>query len=166
LGRVAVKVWCLGRRGRALVLSPEILEATRGQLSVSHRVLDVAVAEVGLQRSRIVALVGQRQATSLAQHVRMSRKAQLGLDPSALYHARKACLRERRPPLAGERERRLGILLPLQLAHCPHFIAENRMGGRRTLLGPADVKDGVGEILKSSARDAARPHQARLLAMN
>jgi hypothetical protein len=36
-------------------------------------VLDVAVAEVGLQRSRIVALVGQRKATGVAQHVRMSR---------------------------------------------------------------------------------------------
>jgi hypothetical protein len=42
---------------------------------VSHRVLDVAVAEVSLQRSRIVALVGQRKTTGVAQHVRMSRKA-------------------------------------------------------------------------------------------
>ena len=73
-------------------------------------------------------------------------KAQLGLDTSALHHARKACRRERRPPLAGEHERRLGILLPLQLAQGPHFIADNGMGGRRALLGPADVQDGVGEI--------------------
>ena len=28
----------------------------------------------------------------------------------------------------------------------PHFIADNGMGGRRALLGPADVQDGVGEI--------------------
>jgi len=102
-------------------------------------VLDVAVAEVSLQRPGIVALVGQRKATGVAQHVRMSRKAQLGLDTSALHHARKACRRERRPPLAGEHERRLGILLPLQLAQGPHFIADNGMGGRRALLGPADV---------------------------
>jgi len=38
-------------------------------------VLYVAVAEVSLQRSRIVALVGQRKATGVARHVRMSRKA-------------------------------------------------------------------------------------------
>ena len=104
------------------------------------------MAEIGLQRPRIVALVGQRKATGVAQHVRMGRKAELGLDTSALHHARKACRRERRPPLAGEHERRLGILLPLQLAQGPHFIADNGMGRRRALLGPADVQDGVGEI--------------------
>ena len=57
-----------------------------------------------------------------------SLEAELGLDTSALHHARKACRRERRPPLAGEHERRLGILLPLQLAQGPHFIADNGMG--------------------------------------
>ena len=40
-----------------------------------HRVLDVLVAEVGLQRSRIVPFIGQRKATGVAQHVMMSRKA-------------------------------------------------------------------------------------------
>ena len=109
---------------RRIRSSPEVLEPARRQLGVSHRVLDVAVAEVSLQRPGIVALVGQRKATGVAQHVRMSRKAQLGLDTSALHHARKACRRERRAPLAGEYERRLGILLPLQLAQGPHFIAD------------------------------------------
>jgi hypothetical protein len=37
----------------------------------------------------------------------------------------------------------LGFLLPLQLAQGPHFIADNGMGGKRALLGPADVQDGV-----------------------
>jgi hypothetical protein len=41
-------------------IPPEILEAGRGQLSVTHGVLDVFVAEVGLQRPRVVPLVGQR----------------------------------------------------------------------------------------------------------
>jgi hypothetical protein len=126
--------------------SPEVFEPARRQLGVSHRVLDVAVAEVSLQRPRIVALVGQRKAARVAQHVRMSRKAQLGLDTSALHHASKACRRERRPALAGEHERRLGILLPLQLAQGPHFIADDGMSGRRALLGPPYVQDGVGEI--------------------
>jgi len=36
--------------------APEILEPARRQLGVSHRVLDVAVAKISLQRSRIVAL--------------------------------------------------------------------------------------------------------------
>src|SRR6476469_4566933 len=59
---------------RAEVSSPEVLEPVRRQLGVAHRVLDVAVTEVSLQRSRIVALVGQRKATGVAQHVRMSRR--------------------------------------------------------------------------------------------
>ena len=87
------------RPARRIRSSPEVLEPARRQLGVSHRVLDVAVAEVSLQRSRIVALVGQRKATGVAQHVRMSRKAELGLDASALHHARKACRGERRAPL-------------------------------------------------------------------
>jgi hypothetical protein len=37
-------------------------------------------------------------------------------------------------------------VLPLQLAQDPHFIADNRMGGRRALLEPPNVQDGVGEI--------------------
>jgi hypothetical protein len=88
-------------------------------------VLDVAVAEVSLQQPRIVALVGRRKTTGVAQHVRMSWKAQLGLDTSVLHHARKACRRERRPPLTGEHEWRLGILISLQPAQGPHFIADN-----------------------------------------
>ena len=66
--------------------------------------------------------------------VGVSLEAELGLDTSALHHARKACRRERRPPLAGEHERRLGILLPLQLAQGPHFIADNGMGSRLFVL--------------------------------
>jgi hypothetical protein len=51
---------------------PEILEPARRQLGVSHRVLDVAVAEVSLQRPRIVALVRQRKTAGVAQHVWVS----------------------------------------------------------------------------------------------
>ena len=64
--------WCLGRVAGPLVLSSEILKAARRQLGVSHGVLDVTVAEVSLQRSRIVALVRQREATGVAEHVRVS----------------------------------------------------------------------------------------------
>jgi hypothetical protein len=56
-------------------------------------VLDVAVAEVSLQRSRIVTFVGQRKTTGVAEHVRVSLEAELGLDASAFHHARKASLR-------------------------------------------------------------------------
>ena len=54
----------------------------------------------------------------------MSRKAQLGLDTSALHHARSR--RERRPPLAGEHELQLGILLPLEPTQSANFAPANQ----------------------------------------
>ena len=137
---------CLALFERDHGLPPKILEPARRQLGVTHRVLDVSMAQVGLKGPGIVAFVSQREPAGVSQHVGVSLEAQLGLDTSALHHARKACRRERRSPLAGEHERRLGILLPLQLAQSPHFIADNGMRGRRALLRPADVQDGVGEI--------------------
>ena len=52
-------------------ISPEVFKAIRRQLGIAHRVLDVAMAEVGLKSSRIMALVGQGEAAGVAQHVRM-----------------------------------------------------------------------------------------------
>jgi hypothetical protein len=52
-------------------LASEILEPMRRQLGIAHRVLNVLVAEPGLQRPRVVAGIGQRIAAAMAQHVRM-----------------------------------------------------------------------------------------------
>ena len=79
-------------------------------------------------------------------HVRIGRKAAHGLDTRALHHARKACRRERRPPLAGEDEQQLGILLPLQLAQGPQFTPATGWVAGVPFLGPADVQDGAGKI--------------------
>src|SRR6516164_3215005 len=46
-------------------LPPEISEPIRRQLGVANRVLDVLVAQVGLQSPGIMARVGQRKATSV-----------------------------------------------------------------------------------------------------
>ena len=86
--------------------------------------------------------------------VGVSLEAELCLDTSALHHARKTCRRERRPPPAGEHERRLGILLTLQLAQGPHLVATDGMGTRHAFLGPTNVQDGMGEIHLIPARDA------------
>jgi hypothetical protein len=49
-----------GRWGRPHhQLPPKVLEPGRRKLGVAHRVLDVAMAEVGLQRAGIVAGVGE-----------------------------------------------------------------------------------------------------------
>src|SRR4030095_6193354 len=70
--------------------SPEVLEPLGRQLGVSHSVLDVPVAKVGLQGARIVSLVGKRKAAGVPQHVGVSLEAQSSLHASALDHAGKA----------------------------------------------------------------------------
>ena len=75
--------------------------------------LDVAVTEV-LQRSRVVASVGEGVAAGVPQHVRMGFEPQLRFGPCALDHAGKPRRGERRSPLRGEHERRLGLLFALE----------------------------------------------------
>ena len=59
----------------------------RRQLGVAHRVLDVLVTEISLQRPRIVALVGQREAGGVPQLVRVR------LEPKACRRARTSSVR-------------------------------------------------------------------------
>jgi hypothetical protein len=47
-------------------------------------VLDVLMAQVGLQGSRIMALIGKGESTGVPQHVRMSLEAQLSSHQRAL----------------------------------------------------------------------------------
>ncbi len=64
--------------------------------------LDVAVAEVGLQGAGIVALVGQGITTSVPQHVRVRLEGQLGLPARPFDHAGEASGAERCSPFRGE----------------------------------------------------------------
>ena len=50
------------------------------------------MAEIGLQRSGIVPLVGQRVAAGVAEHVRVCLEAELGLAARPLDHAGEASL--------------------------------------------------------------------------
>jgi len=62
-------------------------------------VLDILMAEIGLQGARVVALVGQRKATGMPKHVRMRLEAQLGRLGCTLHHPGKTCRGERRAAL-------------------------------------------------------------------
>jgi hypothetical protein len=55
----------------AASLPPEILEPCRRQLGIAHRVLDILVTEVRLQRLRVVPPVCKRVPAGMTQHVRM-----------------------------------------------------------------------------------------------
>jgi hypothetical protein len=50
-------------------ISPKILEPRWCQLAVAHCVLDVLVAEVGLQRPGVHSVVGELETTGMTQHV-------------------------------------------------------------------------------------------------
>jgi hypothetical protein len=71
-------------------LPPEILEPVRAQLGVTHRVLDVLVAEVVLQRAGIVSVVGKLEAAGMAKHVWMDGKRQSSSLPEPFDEVMKA----------------------------------------------------------------------------
>jgi hypothetical protein len=50
-------------------LSPEVLEPIQRQLGVAHRVLNVAVAQIGLERPRVVPAVGEGEPSGVPQHM-------------------------------------------------------------------------------------------------
>jgi hypothetical protein len=76
-------------------------------------VLDIPMAQVSLQGSGVVPLVGERVAAGMAQHVRMGLEAETRLDPSPFDHAGKANGAEGRSALRREHEGRLRLLLAL-----------------------------------------------------
>src|SRR5262249_41607181 len=131
-------------RGRSIV--PEVLEAGRRQLSIAHCVLDVAVAQIGLQRPGIDALIGELEAACVPQHVRMNREAEIGGNPKPRDHLTKPRGREGRPPFAGEDERRLRLLLALETAQGPQLSAGQWMDRLGAAFEPPDMQAAMGEV--------------------
>src|SRR5262249_61422625 len=66
------------------LIAPEVFEPVRRQLGVTHRVLDVLVAEPCLQRPRTVPGIGQGVAAGMPQHVREDREGHAGALAEAL----------------------------------------------------------------------------------
>jgi hypothetical protein len=79
-----------GRRRREVIqkysrlIPPQSFEPHRTKLGVSHRVPDVLVAEIGLDRAGID-----------AKHVRVHREAELGARAEPLHHLLKPVHRDR-----------------------------------------------------------------------
>lgn len=108
--------------------------------------LNVFVTEVGLQRPRVVPLVGQRIAARVPEHVWVRLGGKLRLCPSPRDHAGKPGGAERCPALRGEHERRLRLLLALETTKCPQFIPRHRVRAGRALLHTPHMKRSRGEI--------------------
>jgi len=138
------------------LLSPKVLEPCRRRLGVAHRMLDVAVTEIRLERPRIMPSVGQCVSASMPQHVRVSLKAKPSLDPGPLHQAGEPGSGERRPTLRRKYERRFGLLLALEPPQRPQLIAEDRMAAGSARLDSADVQDRGFEV------DLIPPHVHQL----
>jgi hypothetical protein len=76
-------------RAAALSVLPEVAEARWRKLGISNRVLDIAVAEPGLERPRVVSRIRQCVATGMAEHVSMSLDLEASRLRRSLDHAAK-----------------------------------------------------------------------------
>jgi hypothetical protein len=122
--------------------SPEILEPRRRQFRIAHRVLDVLVAEVSLQRPRVVALIGQRVTACVPEHVGVRLEPELRLSASAFDHPGKASGCERGSSFRGEEVGRLWLLLALEPSKGAEFVAEDRMRAGSAFLDSTNVQGG------------------------
>jgi hypothetical protein len=61
---------------RAQLIAPKTLEPIRTEFGVAHRVRDVPVSKVLLDRARIVPLVRELVADRVPEHVRMDREGE------------------------------------------------------------------------------------------
>src|SRR5262245_54217256 len=127
------------RRGRLTLISPEVAEPVRRKLGVSDRVLDVLVAEIVLQGSGIVPVVGKLIAARMPQHVRMQRERHLGGLAEPLDEMVEADGANWSAALRDE-DISLVRTFTAELAQGADFIASDRMDGWRAVLGPADVQ--------------------------
>src|SRR5215475_10739398 len=105
--------------GRSIL--PKPIEAVGAQLGISHRVRDVAVTEVVLQRAGVDAIVGELKAAAMAQHVRMSRERKSGQFSSPADHFEEPGP-SHRPTAFGVEDEAAVQVLPSQLAQCPDFL--------------------------------------------
>ena len=117
--------------------APDVFEPPRRQRSITRGRVDRAVAEIGLQRSGIDALIGQRVAAGMPEHMWVDLEADLGFVAGAGEQLGEAGRGERSTPLRGKDEGRRR--LALQLSQRPQFIAEERMRGFLAALGPAHM---------------------------
>ena len=89
--------------------------------------LDIAVPEKGLQRSRVVAAVCERVAAGVPQHVRVDLESELGCRACSLDHPSEASGGKRRATFGGENERRLWLLLAPEPTQGAQFVPKDRM---------------------------------------
>src|SRR5262249_38622565 len=119
--------------GRSIL--PKPIEAVGAKLGISHRVRDVTVAEVLLQRAGVDAIVGELEAAAMAQHVRMSRERKSGQFSSPADHFEEPGPCHWAAAFGVEDEAAVQVL-PSQLAQGPDFLAGEWVRAVDAVFGP------------------------------
>ena len=105
-----------------------------------------------MQRPRVVPPVCKRVPARMTQHVRVRLDRKFGLGGGSIDHAREASGGEWGAALRCEHEGRLRFLIALEPPQGAQFVAKDRMGAGRALLGPTDVESGRSEVDLCSTR--------------
>jgi hypothetical protein len=121
-GRQSFRMRPASRLGGAALVLPKIPKAFRRQLGVAHRMLNVLVTEVVLQRARIDALIGQFETSRVPEHVRMDLERHLRGLAQPGDHSPKTNSTHGRPPFAHEHIA-ARLLLALQSTQSAEFDA-------------------------------------------
>jgi hypothetical protein len=128
---------------------PESLEPRRICSGVADGVLDVAVAEVVLNEPRVRALVGQREAASVPQHVRVSIERESGQLAVGADRQPRGPAVQGRAPVADKKGSALGLQPGPFGKPClerPQLVAAQRVRGRESLLEPGDVEHAAFDV--------------------
>ena len=115
--------------------------------------LNVAVAEVGLQGASVVSLVGQGITASVSKHVRVRLEGQIGLPGRPFDHAGEPSGAERCPAFRRKHEGRFGFLLALEPTQCPQFVSEDRVCAWGALVCTENLNPDI--VVMKPAKDRA-----------
>jgi len=124
---------------------PKILEPIRCQLGVARGVLDVAVAQVLLDRPRVLSIVRQFVARGMAQHVRMHREGKARLPSSAPDDLAHGSGGERCRALTDEEVGCLRVR-PLEATEGAQLWSASRVDGGEAVLEPRYVEQPLREV--------------------
>jgi hypothetical protein len=126
-------------RPNSSVLPAKCPETLGREPRIANRVGDGLVAEVVLDRPCINPIIRQLETGGVSQHVGMDRKAKVRHLPKPRQHLSKARRCERGPTLGLEDEQIAPLLLPLQAAQGPDFLAVEDVGRGGAVLDTPDM---------------------------
>ena len=106
----------------------------------------IPVAQVLLDRARVVSLVGQLEAASVTEHVGVDREGEASSLADARHQLTDGRGGERPSAFGGEHVGAGGALLALEPSQGSDLGPSKGMGGRQAALKPGDVQEAGGEI--------------------